>query len=140
MPAKLTLDEVHAYLDSKPGWIVLTTIGRDGMPHSIPIGYFRVGAEVYLGCRAGTQKVRNIERNPKISLLLQSGGSMQDIKGVLIQGEASVLTAPDDLLRMSREAARLRGTPEDQLPTEPRPGSAYIRVVPKKIISWDYAR
>jgi nitroimidazol reductase NimA-like FMN-containing flavoprotein (pyridoxamine 5'-phosphate oxidase superfamily) len=140
MPAKLTLDEVHAYLDSKPGWIVLTTVGRDGMPHSIPIGYFRVGDEVYLGCRAGTQKVRNVECNPNVSLLLQSGGSMQDIKGVMIQGEASVLTAPDDLLRMSREAARLRGTPEDQLPTEPRAGSAYIRVVPKKIISWDYAR
>ncbi|HTE84642.1 MAG TPA: pyridoxamine 5'-phosphate oxidase family protein, partial [Dehalococcoidia bacterium] len=66
MPGELTKDEVHAYMDSKPGWIVLTTIGRDGFPHSIPIGYFRLGDDIYLGCRAGTQKLKNIERNPLV--------------------------------------------------------------------------
>jgi nitroimidazol reductase NimA-like FMN-containing flavoprotein (pyridoxamine 5'-phosphate oxidase superfamily) len=140
MVARLTNDEVNAYLDSKPGWIVLTTIGQDGFPHSIPIGYFRIGDEVYLGCRAGTQKLKNIERNPRVSLLLQNGSSMQDIKGVMIQGEATVLTDAADLLRLSREAARLRGTPEDRLPTEPRPGAAYVRVTRRKVISWDYGR
>ena len=140
MPANMTKDEAHAYLDSRPGWIVLTTIGRDGFPHSIPIGYFRLGDDVYVGCRAGTQKIRNIERNPRVSLLVQDGRTMGDIRGVMIQGDATVFTAPDDLLRLSREAARLRGTPEDQLPTEARPGAAYIRVTPKRIISWDYSR
>ena len=92
------------------------------------------------GCRAGTQKIRNIERNPKVSLLLQSGGSMQDIKGLMIQGVATVFTEPADTLRIRREAARLRGVPEADLPTEARPGSAYIRVEAKRMISWDYAR
>ena len=140
MPAPMTPDEVNAFLDSRPGWIVLTTIGRDGYPHSIPIGYFRLGDEVYMGCRAGTQKLKNIERNPKVSLSLEAGSTMQDIKGVLIQGDADVLTAGEDLLRLSREAAKLRGVPEDQLPTDPRPGAAYVRVTPRKIISWDYAK
>ena len=56
------------------------------MPHSIPIGYFRDGDTVYVGGRAGTQKTKNVERNPNVSLLLQSGSSMQDIKGLMIQG------------------------------------------------------
>jgi nitroimidazol reductase NimA-like FMN-containing flavoprotein (pyridoxamine 5'-phosphate oxidase superfamily) len=140
MPATLTKDEIQAYLDSKPGWIILTTVGRDGMPHTIPIGYFRSGDEIYIGCRTGTQKLKNIERNPNVSLLVQSGGSMQDIKGVMIQGTASAITEPVEFLRLSREAARWRGTPEAQWPTEPRPGAAYIRVEPKKYISWDYSR
>ena len=76
MPASLTKEEAHAYLDSRPGWIILTTIGRDGMPHTVPIGYFRLGDDVYVGCRAGTQKIKNVERNPNVSLLVQSGGSM----------------------------------------------------------------
>ena len=46
----------------------------------------------------------------------------------------------DDVLRLSREAARWRGTPEEQWPTVPRPGAVYIRVAPKRLISWDYAR
>ncbi|MCL6650410.1 MAG: pyridoxamine 5'-phosphate oxidase family protein [Chloroflexi bacterium] len=140
MPAPMTPQEVNAFLDSKPGWIVLTTIGRDGYPHSIPIGYFRLGDEVYMGCRAGTQKLKNIARNPRVSLLLEAGSTMQDIKGVLIQGDASVITEPGEVLRLMREAARLRGTPEDQLPTEPRPTAAYIRVERRKVISWDYAK
>jgi nitroimidazol reductase NimA-like FMN-containing flavoprotein (pyridoxamine 5'-phosphate oxidase superfamily) len=136
----MTNDEVNAFLDSKPGWIALTTIGRDGFPHTVPIGYFRLGDDVYIGCRAGTQKLKNIERNPRVSVMLESGRSMGDIKGVMIQGEATVFTAQDDILRLSREAARLRGVPGDQLPAEPRPGAAYIRVPRQKVISWDYSR
>ena len=140
MPSKLTKSEIHEYLDSRPGWIILTTIGRDGAAHSVPIGYFRLGDDVYVDCRANTQKTKNIERNPNVTLLLQSGGSMQDIKGVMIQGTGSVITAPAEFLRLSREAAKARRVPEAQWPTEARPGAAYIKVEPRKYISWDYAR
>lgn len=140
MPASLTRQEAHEYIDSRPGWIVLTTMSRDGMPHSIPIGYFRVGEDVYVGGRAGTQKMKNVQRNPNVSLLLQSGSSMQDIKGLMIQGRGAVLDSPDDLLRLGREAAKWRGVPEDQWPKEARPGAAYIRVTPVRMISWDYSR
>jgi nitroimidazol reductase NimA-like FMN-containing flavoprotein (pyridoxamine 5'-phosphate oxidase superfamily) len=140
MAGRLTDDEVNAYLDSRPGWIMLTTIGRDRYPHTVPIGYFRLGDEIYMGCRAGTQKLKNIARNPRVSLLLESGATMRDIRGVMIQGEADVLTSPDDVLRLSREAARLRGTPDAELPTAPRPNAAYIRVRRHRVISWDYGR
>ena len=140
MPASLTADEAQAYIDSRPGWIILTTIGRDGMPHALPIGYFREGDTVYVGGRAGTQKFLNARRNPNVSLLLQSGSSMQDIKGLMIQGHATVYTEPDDVLRLMRAAAKWRGVPEDQWPSEPRPGTAYIGVKPLRMISWDYSR
>ena len=39
-----------------------------------------------------------------------------------------------------RASAKHRGTPEEELPAEPRPGVAYIRITPKKYISWDYSR
>ena len=140
MPASLTKAEAQDYIDSRPGWIILTTIGSDGMPHSIPIGYFRAGDDVYVGGRAGTQKMLNVQRNPNVSLLLQSGGSMRDIKGLMIQGHGTVMDQPADLLRLGREAAKWRGVPEDQWPKEARPGAAYIRVTPTRFISWDYSR
>ena len=140
MPARLTPEEVHEFLDSRPGWITFTSIGRDGYPHSVPIGYFRSGDDVYIGCRDRTQKVRNVQRNPKVSLSLESGGTMQDIKGVLIQGEATVINTPDELLELTREAARRRGAPESALPAEAPSGVAYIKVAPTKVISWDYSR
>lgn len=140
MPGPLTDAEVEQYLDSRPGWIMLTTIGRDGYPHTVPIGYFRLGDDIYMGCRHPTQKTLNVERNPKVSLLIESGGSMQDIKGVMIQGEADVVLDDAERLELMREAARQRGTAEDELPTEPSDGAAYIRVRRHRVISWDYAR
>jgi nitroimidazol reductase NimA-like FMN-containing flavoprotein (pyridoxamine 5'-phosphate oxidase superfamily) len=140
MPGPLTDAEIEEYLDSRPGWIMLTTIGRDGYPHTVPIGYFRLGDDIYMGCRHPTQKTLNVERNPKVSLLIESGGSMQDIKGLMIQGDADIVTDPDEALTLMRASAKHRGKPDGELPTEPRPGIAYIRITPKKYISWDYAR
>ena len=85
-------------------------------------------------------QIKNIERNPKVSLVLESGGTRQDIKGVMIQGKATVYADPENILRLSREAARRRGVAENDFPSEPRPGAAYIRVQPKHVISWDYGR
>ena len=138
--APMNAEEVRAFLDSRPGWIALTTISRTGFPHTVPIGYFRIGDDVYMGCRAGTQKLKNIGRNPKVSLMLESGSTMADIKGVCIQGHATVYTEAQDLLRIAQDAAREKGTPDAELPTEPRPGAAYIKVRPQKVISWDYSK
>ena len=139
MPRQLTSQEAHEFLDSKPGWIVLTTVGPDGFPHSVPLGYFRLGDEILLGVRANTLKLRNIQYNPKVSLVLETGSTMADIKGLMVQGTATVHTEPDDLLHFAREAAKRRGVLEEDLPTEPRPGAAYIRVTPHRLRSWDYS-
>jgi nitroimidazol reductase NimA-like FMN-containing flavoprotein (pyridoxamine 5'-phosphate oxidase superfamily) len=131
-------EEVDLFLDSRPGWLALTTISKDGYPHTVPIGYFRLGDDIYIGCRAGTQKLKNIERNPRVSCLVEAGTSMQDIRGVMIQGDAEVYTDPENVLRLTREAAKKSGAPADQLPTQARPGAAYIRVRRGKVVSWDY--
>ncbi|MEM9037281.1 MAG: pyridoxamine 5'-phosphate oxidase family protein [Actinomycetota bacterium] len=138
MPRSLDRDEFDAFLDDKPGWIVLTTITPQGYPHSVPLGYFRDGDRVYLGCRDGTTKIRNIEQNPKVSLMVEDGSTMSDIKGVMIQGTATVHRDPDAVLELMRKGAAHRGVADADLPTASRPGSAYIDVAIERRISWDY--
>ena len=139
MPSKMTIEEAHEFLDSKPGWITLTTVGPDGYPHAVPLGYFRLGNDILMGVRGNTLKLKNIQGNPKVSLLLESGTSLQDIKGLMVQGTATVHSNPDETLYYSREAARLRGIPERDLPTEPRENAVYIKVTPERFRSWDYS-
>ena len=138
MPKKLNRDEIHAFLDSRPGWAVLSTLSADGIPHSVPLGYYRFGDEVVMGVRDGTAKVANIERDSRVSVMLEAGSTMTDIRGVMLQGHAQVHRAPDEVLHYAREGARARGVPESDWPTEPRAGAAYIRVRPERVISWDY--
>ena len=138
MKGPMTEAEVEQFLDSRPGWITLSTIGADGFPHSVPLGYFRDGATIYLGCKDETQKVRNIERNPKVSLCLESGSTMSDIKGVLLRGTATIVRAPADRLSLHQLAAKQRGVPEESLPQSVSEGSVYIKVTDYKVTSWNY--
>jgi len=139
MPRKLSDEQIEAYLDSRPGWAVLSTIDRDGFPHSVPLGYFRLGRDVVMGVRDGTRKDANVENNPHVSIMLEDGSSMADIRGVMIQGNARIVRESDEALALSREGARARGVPESEWPTAPRPGAAYIRVTPVRTLSWDYS-
>jgi nitroimidazol reductase NimA-like FMN-containing flavoprotein (pyridoxamine 5'-phosphate oxidase superfamily) len=139
MPRQLTLQEAHEFLDSRPGWIALTTIGPDGFPHTVPLGYFRLGDDILMGVRTNTRKLRNIQDNPKVSLLLEPGKPSRVIKGLMVQGAATVHSNPEEVLHYAREAAKLRGVPEHELPTEPRTGAAYIKVTPQRMRSWDYS-
>ena len=107
MPGKMTEEEVESFLDSKPGWMILTSIGQDGYPHTIPIGYFRDGSRIFMGCRDNTQKVVNIERNPKVSLSLEDGETMQGIRGVLLRGDAQVVRSEEERLAISLLTAKL---------------------------------
>lgn len=140
MPGKLSDEEVAAYLDSRPGWAVLSTIDKGGFPHSVPLGFFRLGRDIVMGVRDGTRKVANVERNPNVSVLLEDGSTMADIRGVMLQGHARIVRDHDEAVELAREGARARGVPESEWPTEPRPGAAYIRVTPVRTLSWDYGR
>lgn len=139
MPRKLSDEEIAAYLDSRPSWAILSTIDPDGLPHTVPLGYFRLGRDVVMGVRDGTHKVANVESNPNVSILLEDGSSMADIRGVMLQGHARIVRDHSEALQLAQEGARARGVPESEWPTEPRPGAAYIRVTPVRTLSWDYS-
>ena len=139
MPRKFSDEEIDAYLDSRPCWAILSTIDKDGFPHSVPLGYFRLGRDIIMGARDGTRKVANVERNPNVSILLEDGSSMADIRGVMFQGHARIVREPSEALQLAREGARARSVPEPEWPTAPTPGAAYIRMTPVRTLSWDYA-
>ena len=140
MPGKMSKEEVDTFLDSKPGWMMLTSQGSDGYPHCVPIGYFRDGDRIFMGCRDNTQKVKNIERNPKVSLVIEDGKTMSDLRGILLRGDAFVVREDEERLKISRLAAKLRGAPEDEWPTTASAGAVFIKVDSPRVTSWDYSK
>lgn len=124
--------------DARDEWAILTTIGRDGFPHSVPLGYWRTDDRLYFGTPAASQKVRNIERERRVSVLVTPHKSSGDWSGILVQGEATIVRGDESRLRAEREARRQRGELERDLPSAPRPGEVIIEVRPYKVIDWSY--
>lgn len=65
----------------------LTTVAANGAPRPVPVWFLWDGdASVLLYSRPGTPKLRNIERNPRVSLNLDGNGQGDDI--VVLLGKA----------------------------------------------------
>ncbi len=45
MTTPVRKEEAYKFLDSHPGWLILSTVGKDGYPHSVPLSYLRRGDE-----------------------------------------------------------------------------------------------
>ena len=77
--------------DEKIGW--LTTVDADGTPQPVPVWFLWDGGDsVLLYSQVAKPKLRNIERNPHVSLHLDGNGQGGDI--VVAVGEARASEDP----------------------------------------------
>jgi PPOX class probable F420-dependent enzyme len=97
------------------GW--LTTVDAKGTPQPVPVWFLWDGdGSILVYSRPGTAKLRNLERNPRVSLNLDGDGRGGDI--VVCNGEARVSDdppadeLPDYVAKYAALIARNRWTPE----------------------------
>lgn len=136
--AEMTRDEVYEWLRAGAGYVRMATNGPDGYPHVVPLGYFLQGDDIVLNMRG--QREANVRRDPRVCLSWDTGTGMADLKGVVIRGSARMVDDPAGCLELTREAARGRGVPEAELPTEARPGRNFAVVTVERVASWDNAK
>ena len=80
--------EVHEYLATRER-IVIATNGPDGMPHIVPLDYgLDDRGRILVTSFRKSQKVKNLERDPRATLLVESGETYSELKAVMIQAEA----------------------------------------------------
>ncbi len=94
-----------------------------------------------------SQKVKNIQRDPRVSLLAESGVEYAQLKGVVIYGRAEIVddieVVKDTMVRITaREAgddpAALEGMKSVITGTAEKRVCLLIR--PERIVSWDHRK
>src|SRR4051812_33861600 len=86
----MTSDEVRTFL-SEPRTAVLTTIGRDGFPHSAGMWFVVDDDSIRMWTYAKSQKVQNLRRDPRAALLVEVGDDYSNLRGVLVRAEVELL-------------------------------------------------
>lgn len=140
----LTEDERRAYLESSHTIILGTTDPR-GYPHLVAMWYvLGDGGEVWMTTFGKSQKVRNLERDPRCSLLIESEKTYDKLKGLLIRGRAEIVRDPvvilDALLRVNR---KYQQGPEDLVRPvfeQQAQKRVLLRIRPERVSSWDHAK
>ncbi|WP_458243110.1 PPOX class F420-dependent oxidoreductase [Streptomyces sp. MAI_2237] len=121
---------VRALLDGK-NFASVATLGPDGAPHNSVVWIKREGDTVLFSSTAGRQKVRNLRRDPRVSLTVFD--LADPYTSVEIRGTAEIL--PDEGKRLPHDLSHkyLGIDPPAEKDDEVR---VILRVTPRRIVGF----
>jgi PPOX class probable F420-dependent enzyme len=115
----------------------LTTVGSDGRPYTVPVWFLWKDETVLIFSQPNKQKIRNLPKNPRVTLALDDTDGGEDV--VIIEGTAELVNDPAISAEMptyvEKYGTHIQGqgwTPADMAADF----SQAIRVTPKKIRKW----
>jgi PPOX class probable F420-dependent enzyme len=74
---------------------ILATLQQDGAPLAMPMWFVVDTEHLWMVSMADTQKVRNLRRDCRVCVVVESGTRGAEIRGVSIQGQVEFLTQAD---------------------------------------------
>lgn len=78
----------------------VATIGAKGWPHLAPMWFVVDDGKIVFRSFTKSQKIVNLGRNPKLTVLLETGDDYSELRGVMIRGEGRLITDPDYVLKI----------------------------------------
>ena len=83
----MTPEEVREFLAANT-IVEVATIGADGWPHLAPLWYVLDKDQVVFRTFTKSQKVVNLRRNPRVTVLVETGEEYSQLRGVMIKEKA----------------------------------------------------
>jgi nitroimidazol reductase NimA-like FMN-containing flavoprotein (pyridoxamine 5'-phosphate oxidase superfamily) len=130
--------------------LIINSLGPGGYPHPMPMWFgVEENGDVVMTTFTKSQKILNIERDPRVSLLAESGTVYNELRGVVIYGKAELVREQEKILdilaKVSAKSAGGAGNAPDPgalrkalLGTVPK--RTGIRIRAERIVSWDHRK
>ncbi len=144
----MTEEEIAAYLKGA-GTIVLNSIGKDGVPHPAPMWFaIEDDGSIVMTTFTKSQKIRNLQRDARVSLLVEDGETYTELRGVVFYGTAELAQDVDAVVQALNSINRRGGggavdalseTEQAGLRAQAAKRTA-IRVRTQRIVSWDHRK
>jgi PPOX class probable F420-dependent enzyme len=141
---RMTDEELHAFLDEQ---MVMScaTIGPSGRPHLVSLWYVPDGTQLRGWTYAKSQKARNLDRDPRATLLVEGGVQYQELRGAMLECDAELEREPArvaeyGLALFERYTGGELATEVRQMVEVQAPKRVGLRFVPTRIVSWDHGK
>jgi PPOX class probable F420-dependent enzyme len=125
--------------------VICATNGPHGYPHLMPLWYVVRDGEVWTWTYAKSQKVRNLERDPRATLQIEAGEEYQELRGVMIEAHTEIRRDPELIVEFGAELMQRYGAgatgPEfmDAVRAQAAKRVA-LQFVPRRVASWDHRK
>jgi PPOX class probable F420-dependent enzyme len=141
---KMSDEQIREFLDAGRD-LQVASINADGTPHLVTMWYAMHDGEVAFWTYAKSQKILNLRRDPRISVLVATGDRYEQLRGVSITGRAEIIDDPDQVVGYGEHVYRRYWGPIDTDAVRDgvrRMGSKRVVVVvkPEKVVSWDHSK
>jgi len=137
-------DEQHQFISEQKS-LQVATINRDGTPHLSTLWFDVFEGDIVFETFTKSQKIKNLERDPRISCLLEDGLEYEKLRGVQINGIAELYSEPETVHRYAR-GVMARNNPE--IPVEMLDAAAEsmstkrtaVVIKAQRIATWDHTK
>jgi PPOX class probable F420-dependent enzyme len=143
---ELTPDEQREVLE-QARILQVASINPDGRPHLVPMWFvFDDEGRLAFTTYGRAQKIRNLERDPRLTVLAETGTAYNELRGVSIDATAELVRDPQVTGRILQlVGAKYADRPRpDPVPGFEPPPAAHKRVTvivqPGRIRTWDHRK
>ncbi|MDP6323844.1 MAG: pyridoxamine 5'-phosphate oxidase family protein, partial [Acidimicrobiales bacterium] len=84
---RMTDEEMRHFIEEQKS-LQVSCMGPDGWPHLTTLWFAVVDQKIVFETYTRSQKILNLQRNPNITVLLEDGLIYEELRGVMIKGNA----------------------------------------------------
>jgi len=137
-------DEIDAFLHERQSMSV-ATFNHDETIHLVAMWYGFHDGKPAFETFAKSQKVLNLKRDNRISVLVEDGGQYDELRGVEIVGTARVIDDPDVIMAIARNVVERYVELQDPADLDAvAAGMANKRsaivIEPDRVVSWGHSK
>jgi hypothetical protein len=139
-------EEVAGFLEEHRVAICATN-GNDGWPHLMPLWYLVRDGDLWSWTYAKSQKVRNLERDDRVTLEVETGHEYNELRGAMIRARCVVHRELEVVAGVGRDLAVRYGGADAAVGPEAREvferqaaKRVALHFVPESISTWDHRK
>jgi PPOX class probable F420-dependent enzyme len=127
--------------------VVVASHGPRGWPHVMPLWYVPRNGEIWVWTYAKSQKAKNLERDPRATVMIETGSEYEELRGVQIEAEAELIRDVDRVVEFAKELTirysegieSVEGDAAAGLQAQ-APKRVAIHFHPKRVATWDHRK
>jgi PPOX class probable F420-dependent enzyme len=140
----MTDAELHRFLQEER-IVTVASMGPNGRPHLMPLWFVSDGAVISTWTFGKSQKVKNLERNPKATLQVEAGDQYLDLRGAMLECDVEIVRDTPAVEKVGTRIMRRYSDTEDDgtVPDSVKmqaPKRVLLVFRPTRVASWDHRK